>query len=527
MRTLGLAMLALGCGLLAPAAERELTGRVVDANTGEPIARAHITIHFVQGAQPAPEVNLLSDADGTFKITNLPNGGYQVTCDKAGYLPASQGMAGAPPVNSADGKSTTTMIMKLTAQAAVEGTVVDDRDMPAANAFIQLVRQQVVNGRRQWQGTQGAGSDEMGSFRVFGLAAGRYYIAVTARLGGARRNKALAYAPFYYPNATEIAAAQPVDLKAGDEAEIKIRLPEPAPAFTVSGVVVTGSPNVGMSLIRQPSSMGFQQGSGDLQVDQKTKTFRFTHVTPGVYLLVATAQQDNHSPSSANTIVTVGNADVTGIRLEPVDTSLDGTMRMDDGSTSQQRIAGFVSVQSERFSNGGQVDGEGKFHVPGLQPGTYRIFPQMNGPQSCVRSVLSGGRDVRDGITVVAGVTPDPIDIVMSSHCGSIDVSLAPSDATPPPNLTAYLLRKSGDEIVLERQGYQGPRSSDGAQHFLVMGVAPGDYMVYVWPNDAQIEYANAEYMRQFESYGQKVTVTEDSKTTVTLDKPLLIPAKN
>jgi hypothetical protein len=33
--------------------------------------------------------------------------------------------------------------------------------------------------------------------------------------------------------------------------------------------------------------------------------------------------------------------------------------------------------------------------------------------------------------------------------------------------------------------------------------------------------------MRQFDSYGQKVTVTEDSKATVTLDKALLIPAKN
>src|SRR5580698_1943837 len=41
------------------AADRELTGRVVDADTGQPVARAHVTLRFYQGGQPAPEVTLL------------------------------------------------------------------------------------------------------------------------------------------------------------------------------------------------------------------------------------------------------------------------------------------------------------------------------------------------------------------------------------------------------------------------------------------------------------------------------------
>jgi hypothetical protein len=93
--------------------------------------------------------------------------------------------------------------------------------------------------------------------------------------------------------------------------------------------------------------------------------------------------------------------------------------------------------------------------------------------------------------------------------------------------LTAYLLRKAGDELVLEKQGYQGPRTSDGVWHFMLQGVAPGDYVAYVWPNDAPIEYTSADYMKQLESYGQRVTVAEDSKATVTIDKPVLMPAKN
>jgi hypothetical protein len=93
--------------------------------------------------------------------------------------------------------------------------------------------------------------------------------------------------------------------------------------------------------------------------------------------------------------------------------------------------------------------------------------------------------------------------------------------------LAAFLLRKSGDEFVLEKQGSLGVRNGDPALHTLIQGVAAGDYVLFVWPQEAQIEYTNADYMKQFESYGQSVTVTEDSKTTVTLDKVLSLPVKN
>jgi hypothetical protein len=415
--------------------------------------------------------------------------------------------------------------MKLTAQAAVEGTVVDDRDAPAENASIQLVRQDVMNGRRQWQIAQGGATDETGSFRLFGLPAGRYYVSVSARLGGARRTKQLAYPPFYYPKATDIAAAQAIDLKAGDEAEIKIRLPEPVPAYQVSGVVA-GASNAGVTLFPQESGTNIQRSVGDISFDPKTSSFRISRVTPGTYLLQAEVVQPGKGALFDSVPVTVGSANVDGIRLEPVDATLDGTLRLDD-NTSGQKASGAVSAQSDRYNNMVQVDADGKFHLPNLRPGRYRIVPQIFTQQACVRSITSGGRDVRDGLTVSAGAAPDPIEITLTSHCGSVQVDLAASDAVLPPNLTAYLFRKAGDELVLEKQGYQGPRTGDGVSHFIIQGVGPGDYVAYVWPNDAPIEYTSADYMKQFDGYGQRVTVTEDSRATVAIDKPVLIPAKN
>jgi len=224
-------------------------------------------------------------------------------------------------------------------------------------------------------------------------------------------------------------------------------------------------------------------------------------------------------------MVAVGSTDVTGIRLEPVEATLEGTVRVE--GDAPPKMSGFVSVQSERWSNGGQVDAEGKFHIPGIQPGTYRIVPQVFPQQSCVRSILSGGREIRDALTVGSGAAPEPVEVVLSTHCGSIDVSVSPSDTPFPPNLTAYLLRKVGDEMVLEKQGYQLGRAGDGAVNLAISGVAAGDYVVYVWPQDLAIEYSSAEYMKQFDSYGQRVTVTEDGKATVTVDKVLTALPKN
>jgi hypothetical protein len=328
----------------------------------------------------------------------------------------------------------------------------------------------------------------------------------------------------YYPNATDIAAAQPVDLKAGDEQQIKIRLPEPVPAFEVRGVVATTAPNAGISLVRQGSGPMFQQSVGESSYDARAKTFRISHVTPGIYLLTASAQDGTNS-MQANTIVTVGNADVSGIALEPANTRLDGTVRM-EGDTAQQRGAGYVALSAPRFGNGAPVDADGKFHISNLPPDTYRIAPQIPDPQWCIRSILEGGRDVRDGLTVTAGVAPGPVEIVLTNHCGSIEGTLTPPDSGLPPNLSAYLLRKAGDDLVMEKQAYLGGgRSADSTVHFNMPGVTPGDYMLYVM--DSQVEYANAEYMRQFESYGQEVTVTADSKASVTVDKILTGSAKN
>jgi len=512
---------ALLAGALAGADNPELGGRVIDAQSAEPIARAHVTVHFYQPGQQGSEVALLSDTDGSFHMTNVPTGQYQVTCEKAGYLSSSQGMQAI--AGGANSKPVP-MVIRLTAQAALEGTVQDDQGAPVPFANIQLVRQQVANGRRQIQPAAGGSADETGYFRLFSLPAGRYYVAITASVNGVRRAKSMAYPPLFYPNTTDVAAAQPFDLKAGDEIQIQIKLPEPVPAREIRGTVAAAGENVNLMLTRQPASQSPLPVNVVSRWDAKTRTFRISQVTPGMYLLTA-GVQDGKNWLQAGTMVTVRDADVTGLRLEPSDTGIDGIVRV-EGAASPVRQVAFISLQGEHNSMGGPVDADGKFHIPNLLPDTYRVNPQGNG-SSCVQSILEGGRDVRDGLVVTADGAPATLEIALTTHCGTVEATLALADSSrPPQNLMAVLLRKAGSELVLEKQSFGGGRLGATTPMYQFQGVTPGDYTLYVWPQEGQIEYADAEYMRQYESYGQAVSVTADAKVSVTVDR-VLTPAKN
>jgi Carboxypeptidase regulatory-like domain len=520
MRASRFLLMVIAGSSLVLAAGQDLAGRVVDANTREPISHARVAVRSFTGPSPPPEVTLLSGADGSFQVTNLPEVGYLVVCTKAGFLSYSKFFQ---PTHSAD-KGVATILVEMTAQAAVEGTVVDDKDTPIENAFIQLVRQAVVSGRREYQAVGGGVSDETGYFRIFGVVAGHYYISIQARINGTLRAKSQAYPQVFYPNSTELAAAQPFDLKAGDEPHIKVKLPEPVPAWEIRGTMATSNPNVNVMFTLQNPNRRFLAPNVDTNWDAKTRTFRISRVTPGTYVLIAVVQESDHR-LEASTTVTVGDSDVTGIRLQPAEYGIDGIVHVEGAATRTQNLA--IGALSPDRNMAGQVDADGKFHIPGLAPDTYRIVPRINPQDGCIGSILRGGRDVRDALTISAEAASEPLEVTITSHCGGISGTVALPDAGLPPNLMAVLLRKAGDELVLERQFHMGERSPGAARTFAMDGITPGDYMVYLWPEDAQIEYSNAEYMRQFESYGQAVTITEGNRTSVTLDKILTVPAKN
>lgn len=79
-----IALLAGGCkeATVGPDNRGTIAGRVLDYETGEPIARASITT-------TPPSEAVLSGTDGRFELDQLPVGSYQVSARKSGYTPTT------------------------------------------------------------------------------------------------------------------------------------------------------------------------------------------------------------------------------------------------------------------------------------------------------------------------------------------------------------------------------------------------------------------------------------------------------
>ena len=53
---------------------------------------------------------------------------------------------------------------------------------------------------------------------------------------------------------------------------------------------------------------------------------------------------------------------------------------------------------------------------------------------------------------------------------------------------------------------------SDQSGHFIIRGIAPGDYKLFAWEDIENNAYFDPDFMRRSESSGKPVRVTESSK---------------
>jgi carboxypeptidase family protein len=391
--------LVWGIALLAEP-PREIAGRVIDAQTAAPISHARIRINQL-GSHPDEIVVLTSD-DGAFHLANVPEGRYQFTCERAGYLPGFQSVEVAPVAAASDGKPIF-VEFRLTPQAVIEGTVVDESGGAAQFANIHVLRRLANQGRRHVQVVSQAQTDDRGSFRIFNLPAGAYCIAVTIPHSGMPRVRS-AYPPVFYPNSPAIANAQFMILQPGQEQQIRIRLPQPVPAREIRGQIAAAAEGAILQLRPADFINSNWPSHFNVQWNQKMRSFKFMGVTPGVYVIDASGQLDGQQVR-ATTKVAVAGRDITGIRLElSNEATLTGTVRV-EGQAVPRPVGSILALFSPTYRFGAAIQPDGSFEFRNLPPETYRLVISSAGA-AYLRSASQGGRDVlHDGLTI-SGETP-------------------------------------------------------------------------------------------------------------------------
>ena len=118
-----------------------IAGRVSAADTGRPVRRARV---FLSGSQVQGGRGVLTNDEGAFELTELPEGRYTLTAGKTGFITLAYGqrrpLQAGIPIQLADGQQLTGLDFRLPRGSVIAGHVFDETGdpLPGANVRVML-----------------------------------------------------------------------------------------------------------------------------------------------------------------------------------------------------------------------------------------------------------------------------------------------------------------------------------------------------------------------------------------------------
>jgi Carboxypeptidase regulatory-like domain len=529
-----------------PVGTSAIKGRVVAADTGNPIRRANVTL--VRGLPPGAAGRgrgaaamgtsitpvsrasqpletssrprqAVTNAQGVFEFNGLQAGTYRIIVSGATHFPQYIGMAyGAKRPNApfssemgqtisvAEGQTFDKAVVQLPRGAVISGRVTDESSEPLARVQVYTVFYPPGSTRGQRTGF-GAQTDDLGQFRLYGLAPGDYLVAAEARENTFMSPNApleveeerIGFLTTYYPGTTDEAAASRVRTRAGSETSgIEIRLGE-GRLFRVSGSVVDsqGKPaaQVMGQMMRREGGVNGVSPFG-FSTDEKGQ-FRMRNLPPGNYRLVVQPRQ-NFGPGGRG-----NDADAGEMALVPLTVASDlenvvvmtmpgvtitGRLVIEQGPASpspgQIRVMAVVGNPEDSMvmGRGRQpvlVGPDQTFTLKGLM-GEYLL--RVAAPNLYVKSVtLDGGADVTDRPHEFT--TNERVVMTVTSRASTLEGTVTDSKGSvaAETGIVVFSEDRAGWRTSSTRTR-RGMTDADG--HFRVQGLMPGTYFVIAVPRE-------------------------------------------
>jgi protocatechuate 3,4-dioxygenase beta subunit len=308
------AFLALLLGLMSaqvPAAapaqtgSGRISGRVTADDSTTPIAGARVVL-FPQRPQIGTITRpgeTVTDQDGRFAFERIAAGSYNLDVQKTGYVAFPDSIGRPHTIQVEAGQNVSDVTVQLQKGAIIAGRVLDAAGQPLADVGVMALRRTTLGSQERYLPRSGPGqTNDIGEFRVAGLAPGDYIVAATPRgwpspFGGPGAMPPAATASrttpvtTYYPGTRDQATAQTIHVAAAQTIDNVVFGMLSAPAYRISGVVVddAGTPVSGaMVMVMTDSRTGPPMGPSGNARSLEDGTFVVMTVPTGTYRLIAT-----------------------------------------------------------------------------------------------------------------------------------------------------------------------------------------------------------------------------------------------
>lgn len=169
-----------------------IEGQVVDGVTGSPVRKANLTLRHID-ANPG-QAGLLgtygttSDAGGKFAMKDLEPGKYMLNVTRTGYVTMQYGARGpnrpGATLSLSPRQQLKEVNFRLTPHGVISGRIVDEDGDPVAGVQVQAQSYRYFLGKKQLTAANGNSTNDLGEFRIFGLAPRKYYLSANNRILG-------------------------------------------------------------------------------------------------------------------------------------------------------------------------------------------------------------------------------------------------------------------------------------------------------------------------------------------------------
>jgi hypothetical protein len=512
-----------------------IRGRVFGADTGLPLYRVQILATSEVGDSVGQST---TDGKGTYEIKNLRAGAYNVRASKPGYVTWEYGQTrpvvpGRPvsagePVEIRDGQTVDKVDLSLPKGGVITGRVLDEFGEPLTDVYVALQRSEFRDGRRRTLGTGfSATTNDIGDFRMFGIAPGQYHVSATLHTPGVTDDRK-GYATTYYPGTVNPADAQRITVGAGQMlADMNMAL-VPNTMARVSGVAVdsTGQPLAGVPLtayIQQPAA-GFTSVS-----DTFTKPdggFELTGLPQGEYLLATVDRLQGDQHESAATTIAVSGKDITGVRLVGMKSSiLSGRLAVDPAASRSlpaQWMPFFhpVRVHPEEWPmvlylpSNSRMNADMTFELR-ISPGLWRIDGTV-GPDWAFGRIRYKGVDVTDsGFEIHPNEDLSGIEIEVTDRLTTVSGLITDAQGKPMKHAVVEVFSQDAERWTDSRYVRMLPSDQDG--RYKASGLKPGRYYAIALEGIDTDDAGDPEFLDRIRRNATMFSVSEGEARTVDL----------